>query len=399
MTQNLTRPCNYLAPAAGEYGGLVVTDPCDLCLVKNLQYQAGSPYYDGPDILSSSLYESKTSSCGITGLPLTTTTQTIFTPTTPAVAASTCAGTTYAIQAADTCHSISLAQNIGTSWLLQDNNLPAFCVGFPTTGNLCLVNKCAVYTVQTNDTCTSIAASSTPRITVAQLKAWNPVINAGCYNLDTMVGDQLCIGQPGTPYSGPTTSITLAPTVPLTAAIAPTDIADGTNTYCGLYYQAVAGDFCNKLVLKFGISLADFVFLNPAINENCTNLFAEESYCVQAVGDLNTYSGRPGFASYTATLTTLVGDPATRWPSPTYTTPTASIQSQLPLATGTRDDCSVYFDGSFFDVNGTSITSACERAIGVLDVSLDDIEVWNPCECLFLCINAERQAVGGCGHG
>jgi len=39
------------------------------------------------------------------------------------------------------------------------------------------------------------------------------------------------------------------------------------------------------IVIKFGISLDDFVFLNPVINANCTNLFAEESYCVQAVGD------------------------------------------------------------------------------------------------------------------
>lgn len=29
----------------------------------------------------------------------------------------------------------------------------------------------------------------------------------------------------------------------------------------------------------------DFIFLNPSINANCTNLFADESYCVQAVGD------------------------------------------------------------------------------------------------------------------
>lgn len=99
----------------------------------------------------------------------------------------------------------------------------------------------------------------------------------------------------------------------------------------------------------------------------------------------------------TATLTTLVGDLATRWPSPTYTTPTASTKSQLPFATGTRDDCSVYFDGSFFNVNGTSITSVCERAIAVLDVSLDVLEVWNPCEYMFLCSNAECQTVGGCG--
>lgn len=33
------------------------------------------------------------------------------------------------------------------------------------------------------------------------------------------------------------------------------------------------------------ISLYDFVFLNPPINENCTSLFVEKSYYVQAVGD------------------------------------------------------------------------------------------------------------------
>lgn len=65
----------------------------------------------------------------------------------------------------------------------------------------------------------------------------------------------------------------------------PTNVASGTNTYCGTFYEARLGDFCNLIIMKFGISLDDFVFLNPAINENCTNLFAEESYCVQPVGD------------------------------------------------------------------------------------------------------------------
>jgi hypothetical protein len=99
-----------------------------------------------------------------------------------------------------------------------------------------------------------------------------------------MVGDQLCITKPGTPYVLPSLT-SLAPTVPTTPAPIPTDVAAGTNTYCGMYYRAVLGDYCNLLVMKFGISLTDFVFLNPAINENCTNLYANESYCVEAVGD------------------------------------------------------------------------------------------------------------------
>lgn len=49
------------------------TDPCDLCYIKNLQYQAGSPFFDGPVLASQSIYQSKTASCGITGYPLTTT--------------------------------------------------------------------------------------------------------------------------------------------------------------------------------------------------------------------------------------------------------------------------------------------------------------------------------------
>jgi hypothetical protein len=74
----------------------------------------------------------------------------------------------------------------------------------------------------------------------------------------------------------------------MTAAPVPTDVAQGTNMNCGQYYRVVKGDYCNLLVIKFGISLSDFVFLNPAINDNCTNLFADESYCVQAVGDSKT---------------------------------------------------------------------------------------------------------------
>lgn len=99
-----------------------------------------------------------------------------------------------------------------------------------------------------------------------------------------MIGDQLCVAKPGKPYIAPSAT-GLAPMTPTTPAPIPTDVAEGTNKNCGLYYRVVMGDFCNKLVLKFGIPLVDFVFLNPAINENCTNLFANESYCVSAVGD------------------------------------------------------------------------------------------------------------------
>lgn len=162
------------------------------------------------------------------------------------------------------------------------------------------MNTCRVYTVQKGDTCKSIAAAQ--KITASQLKAWNAVslrnltirdtdtelrdqvIDTACYNIDKMNGSQVCVSAPGTAYVTPTVTVA-APTVATTAAPAPSDVVKGTNQNCGRYYQVKTGDYCNMIVIKFGITLSDFVFLNPTINQNCTNLFAAESYCVQAVGD------------------------------------------------------------------------------------------------------------------
>lgn len=165
--------------------------PCDLCFIKSLRMQAASPYYDGPELRSQSIYQSKTSSCGVVGYPLTTSTlgfstyamlkacciRMILTIDRPPAEAtptpSSCAGEMYAVKASDDCYSISKAQSIGTAWLLSDNNLAAYCADFPTSGNLCLVNTCKVHEVGTNDTCKGIAKAA--NITVPQLKAGNPV--------------------------------------------------------------------------------------------------------------------------------------------------------------------------------------------------------------------------------
>ena len=84
-----------------------------------------------------------------------------------------CNGKTYEIQSQDDCYSISTKEQIGTAWLLTDNNLQAYCNEFPKNGSLCLVNKCSVYTVEANDTCSTVATKN--HVTETQLKFWNPV--------------------------------------------------------------------------------------------------------------------------------------------------------------------------------------------------------------------------------
>ncbi|GKT97447.1 lysM domain-containing protein [Colletotrichum tofieldiae] len=274
----------------------------------------------------------------------------------------------------DDCHSISLSEGISTEWLIIDNKLPAFCHGFPTNGTLCLVNKCAVYTVAEDDTCKSIARAHS--ITEAQLLAWNPSINSGCYNL--VVGDQVCIKVPGQPYVTPPPT-TLAPTIPTTPAPVPTNVAIGTNTRCGTYVEVKVGDYCNQLVMKYGISMADFVFLNTAINQNCTNLYALESYCVQAVGDINTYSGRPGYGAPTLTMTGTIDDTATNLPDASFTYPEPS-RTPLPLALESRQDCAFFVDSDDVNVNltGTYFRSQCEFLSALTGVTLEDLQIWNP---------------------
>lgn len=350
--------------------------PCDLCFVESLRFQAGSPYYDGP--LLASVYSSKTSSCKVSGMPLITTTIPTF-PTTTQVSTPTptCVGKTYAISSGDTCYSISKSQQIGTGWLLTDNNLNAYCADFPTSGTLCLINTCKTTTVKQNDTCTAIAQAN--NVTVPQLKAWNLVINAGCNNINNLNGSEICINAPGTPYNAPTGSTTLAPITPTTVAPAPTDVADGTNPKCGQYYHVEQGDYCNLIVIKFGISLDDFIFLNPAINSNCTNLFAEESYCVAPVGDINTYSGRPGYTS--AAVTAITGTQVySALPTATYVP--APFNNSRNLAEGTRSDCVSYFDGDNYQslqaLNITTYNSVCDFVADLYLVTAVDLAFWNP---------------------
>jgi hypothetical protein len=114
-----------------------------------------------------------------------------------------------------------------------------------------------------------------------------------------MVGDQLCVSPPGDEYVDPEPT-TLAPTTASTPAPVPTDISEGVSRRCGKYYKVEPNEYCNLLVIRFGISLEDFFFLNPNLYQNCTNLFAHESYCIQAVGDSK--SGAPLCMNLTETL-------------------------------------------------------------------------------------------------
>jgi hypothetical protein len=208
-----------------------------------------------------------------------------------------------------------------------------------------------------------------------QILTWNPILNPSCSNLDLSVNDAICVGKPGTPYTTQTVALPIATSF-TSAAPVPTDVAENTTQNCGEYYEVQPNDYCNLLCVRFGLTLDDLIFLNPALNENCTNLFSGESYCVAPVGNIDDYPGHSGYIT-TATAT-VVSSAYTAFPTATFIFPTLNISTPLPTANGTRTDCYIYTDGSDMqqDITGTAYTSTCQLYINAYGITAALLQDW-----------------------
>lgn len=100
----------------------------------------------------------------------------------------------YTIQEDDTCNGICKAENVSTYSLMSYNRLKAYCKDLPPAGTkLCMPPSCDIYTVQGKDTCRSIAAAQPGYVTITQIQAWNPNLNALCTNMKQQEGMQICV--------------------------------------------------------------------------------------------------------------------------------------------------------------------------------------------------------------
>lgn len=237
---------------------------------------------DYPWALRQSHFQASEFSCFHLNLSMTSDSQRPM-PTTPG---SNCTGSSYPIKTDDTCRSISESQGVGTAWLLYNNNLPAFCSDFPTSGSLCIQDKCSIYTVRVNDTCLGIASArnlSQVQLNTCKCDSWdeqlifsspkyliflgNPILGDLCHSINLSVGDSICISPPGEPnYTVPTITTPPSSGPSTTAAPVPTPLAPGTTDHCAQYHLTEKGEYCNLLVIKFSIALEDFLFLNPHTN-------------------------------------------------------------------------------------------------------------------------------------
>ncbi|OAL51442.1 hypothetical protein IQ07DRAFT_566073 [Pyrenochaeta sp. DS3sAY3a] len=341
---------------------LTTAAECDECIIKSFQQQVNSPFAVDDGMREN--YAALTSSCRATGYPTTVATSLLISSPLPSA---TCTGTTYTIQPADTFKSVPKAESVSTEQLLNSNGLPYNATLFPTSGTLCISNKCKTYVLSEGDTCTSIAKSAS--ISPVQFLSWNVNINQLCSNLDRFIGDSFCVSNPYGDFSIPDKPIVTAVPTPVPV---PGDVAPNVTSRCAQFYRIDAGDDCSTVTLKFNILLKDFYFLNPMLDTGCTNLWLNASYCVQPVGDITTYPGYVG--STTATLPPFTAGPRISL-TPEVNFPIADPdQIIIPMANDTRVDCWIYTW-----LNDTSPDSVdCWGIADAAGINREEFVLWNP---------------------
>ncbi|KAK8103188.1 hypothetical protein PG984_016334 [Apiospora sp. TS-2023a] len=361
----------YLKTGNGTAYNETVEDPCGNCSLGPIRLQLEDARVYDETIASE--YSASISACGITEAALATPAPVLLPNPNTGIfnATRTCSGTSIPMPTSSSCDQTALDHEVSTAQLLADNDLPAGCSSWPGSAEtLCIQNTCKTYTVKDTDTCRTVSRAH--NITLTQLLTWNPTVDPVCANWDHTIGHVICVSSP-LGYKMPSVTIDNpggdTPTVP---AALPSSTAPGSNANCGFWYTAKDGDYCSLISTANGISLEDFYFLNPVVDSNCTNLWANYSYCAKPVGSISDYPGYSGVSTDSdpvapaptiidaATLSTIA--------APTYSFTTSS---SLPLASGSLSGCYNEFQNTYGELS-------CMLFAKWMGVALRDFLRWNP---------------------
>ena len=368
-------------------------DGCSDCALGVGSILLNSPF--GYDAGFATDFTSQTASCGAAGYDFTSPAPyAISTKPHPSpTGAPTCASP-YIVQSGDTCNSIATARGVSTHSVIKTGQAGPGCANLIPGKALCLPESCTLYRVQWDDTCADILAA-VPGLRPHDLLTWNPNINPLCTNIDAMYEDQICVSPPGRSLEEVTTITPAPPTTtqpPPTAVPRPSNAKAESHQLCGGWYEIQPGDYCQLVSVRYSIEVRDFFFLNPSVDDpDCTNLWLETSYCVKAVGDINTYSGYPYSTTPPYTLTPSNYVTTTRPPLQTVE-PSATPIVVLPLAAGSHaeaDGCLRFAQHRTVPVprdqseqtdvpSLTKTVNSCGYVSAAHNALLEEFLTWNP---------------------
>ncbi|KAL4804680.1 hypothetical protein BDV18DRAFT_166012 [Aspergillus unguis] len=272
----------------------------------------------------------------------------------------------------DTCATIARAHGVPRGSLIALNDIRADCTNLRVGQVLCIPEACELYPVAEEASCIEIAKDND--ISVEDLLLWNSFLTRECTTLQT--GDEVCIAAP---ELQPTTTSSAATTTSIEKRDYATEIVDppgpvprGTTKKCGQYYEVQSGDYCDSIADRFSVDFQLFRDINPAINDDCSNLVPGLFYCVSPTRDWNE----------TTTTTT----------TPSYATAPA------PTSSGTTSACFEWYVAQRGDT--------CFKIASLFGITVEDIRALNPSlkeDCsnlrpnLAYCIDgepAERMSIG-----
>ncbi|KDR74914.1 hypothetical protein GALMADRAFT_123583 [Galerina marginata CBS 339.88] len=302
-------------------------------------------------------------------------------------------GRNITVTSISTCAALSTQYSVTQQDILDNNPtiLPANCTsGITPQTQLCIPESCVLFNVQSNQTCESIVnevnskgLAGSQNITFAQLQSFNPSISNACTNLASLGNNTVCI----TPHGGFSDlgnggGSAVPSSSPTAVAPPPGQTAPGTTSACGSWYLIQPNNFCQQVALNNSITLDDFITLNPEIDANCTNLWANYYYCVAPYPPFNQVTSLPTITanSSAATMLTL---PLT---TATATTPLPFLPSftGVPAPTNVANGTITNGCGYYYVVNTGDNCTAVEEFFDMTD---SDFQAYNedpalPCPSL-----------------
>ncbi|KAJ5885886.1 hypothetical protein N7504_011722, partial [Penicillium tannophilum] len=282
----------------------------------------------------------------------------------------------YVTEANETCIDISLATNVSTSMLADINAPGVSCKYLTANQDLRLPGVCEIHLVQPNDTCASILSGLSRQVLLPISRAWNPSINSQCSNLAWLEGGYICLSVTNAMISISSTIVCSPPgTMPVPTGF-PLNVANSTVFLCAktqYFRSAVPTNAVGRSNTRgqtvatgtpFKESIYDFYFLNPQLGGSCSDLWEGNSYCVETVGNVQSYSG---YSTTTRSLYTTLASTinlnvtATRNETIIWLLPTTAT---YPTTTGKYNITAI---------NLTKNYTLCSQAMKYFNISLEDV--------------------------
>lgn len=355
---------------------LPTEDLCSYCYLEKFALMQADAYSGAYEENWQSTYETVAAACNVTGAAFNVT-DSVFNVTVPASEATCVSGKTYTTQAGDTCDSIALANSVSAASMYYINSDIHNCSDVAAGTSLCLPSACVdTYTVQENDTCTSIAVDA--GLWTSDVRTFNTLLDWNCSNLHSTSpywGTTLCVSTPGGTYNGSSSSATASVggdsgSAAVADSPAGATVATGTTTDCATWYVADGSLTCTQICLNYGVAINLFTEANPALNKTTCDddLVVGDAYCLDPITgwDWTTSANSTTIPSATAsaTATATGGSSAT-------TSPSATVSGAVPTPTepGAIDTCTVWH----YTVSDDTCYDIAQNA----GITLDDFYAWN----------------------